>query len=110
MADNPKLWRPRYAPNGAISMRTGLLSNVDGSGVYITPSARRALKVDLGDYVEIRNDERGTVVNRAVREAHTDAKVRDDYAYVDKTSFALLAANLHDEITVLASTLQMDAP
>jgi hypothetical protein len=105
-----KEWQPRYTPNGSIFMLTGLLSEVEEVGVYLTPTARKALRVEFGHYVEIRNDERGTCINRSVKDVNFVCKVMDNFAYLDEVSMALLAADLRDEITVTASTLQLDAP
>lgn len=96
--------------NRTISMRTGLVRQVEGNGVYLTAKAQKTLKVATGDYVEISNVERGTQICRRIRGLDTKGIVLDDFIYMDIDSLHFLASDLHEEVRVKVSPVAFDMP
>jgi hypothetical protein len=111
MMRKSKPWIAEFLPSGAMRMHAGLLTEVDGPGVYITGLAQKALHVSLGDYVEIRSPLHDTIINRRVRHVQTNCSIKNDFAYMDTDSLRFLGIDELEEILeVRPAAVSMDTP
>jgi hypothetical protein len=91
-------------------MRIGLLDRTAEAGVFLTPLARRALKVGHEDFVDIKSDDRGSAICRSVRPLETSCKVMDEYIYMDGQSIQFLGAEINDYVRVSPAAFPIESP
>lgn len=91
-------------------MRIGVIADWREGAVFITPPARKLLKLNLGDYVFVNSEVRDTQVCRRLLDIRSLACAGNAYAYVDPYTFHLLDSELDAPVLLSASPYTFDMP
>lgn len=88
----------------------GIVSDADFPCVCIKPSVAEELGFRPGDYLQISNSVRCTVIIRKLTECTDSKKMSDRLVYIDRQSVQYLNAEPNDKVLVSAADWPLDVP
>lgn len=94
-------------------MHVGVILDACSCGILMLPSVAERLGFKPGDYFQIENEDRDTVIVRSLLPCHTrigEAVMRENYVYLDTQSAYYLIADVHEIVRVRPAQYPVDCP
>lgn len=97
-------------PDGRVMLLMGLVADLGCPCVHVLPATAKRHGYKPGDYVQIDNDERGTVIVRKIAGCGMCGGMRADYIYLDGESARYLEGDIHTALRIRPAEFPLECP